>query len=621
MGPDPKVASSVLSDINLLKHHRGSGYAFADGTLRKPSRYGSPAFSARANNLWRVSQGSNSVVLKKIYRGGTHTPKQLANQFNYLFGKSTGLFGNMVEHDAEGRTLTAEERQNIIDAWSDGWGRDTKNGQTTHLLVSFPADLKAEKARKIAEIWAVETFQTGHTGVPGTDEWAYVAALHTDRANPHVHIVVNNRGLEQGEWFYMAQDHVHNLHDMKERLVAIAADMGVTLDSSSRLDRGVLTYGPSRAEIEAARREDRPVHEKPLQGRALRNALSYIGQGKVALRALASFASAASLDDISANLDRAAEILERGGVITPAKMELKMDIDNVQTRADLAKAFPKWLEDVETEIGTRNPAEQAELRKDLANVTSLVLRDLGDAEGAELAKRRPVSEIYRTQQTDDRASRDGAEKTIGTDAATEIRNDVLARAEQIGFDRDAIASRLAQPADNAWQERQWVVDDLQAVAKHGNLDLDNQADRYKAADLVDNFYEKAAASLNRVLESEHGVVNDRLQRTLGAMANSLEANGSVEFEREDDAERFATALKERYGEDVVERIAAGDDRALAVDFPDPAERRQVALGIVAAAEKHESVGMSLREAEQAKELLREEVDKSHERDRDDGHEL
>jgi type IV secretion system T-DNA border endonuclease VirD2 len=26
------------------------------------------------------------------------------------------------------------------------------------------------------------------------DIWSYVAALHTDKAHPHVHMVVNNRG-------------------------------------------------------------------------------------------------------------------------------------------------------------------------------------------------------------------------------------------------------------------------------------------------------------------------------------------------------------------------------------------------------------------------------------------
>src|SRR5690606_30713164 len=150
-------------------------------------------------------------------------------------------------HDPNGRSLSKEERKEIVEMWSDGWTGAPKNGQTTHLLLSFPADLSPKKAKLIAEAWASEMFQSG---AHADDEWAYVAALHTDRANPHVHIVVNNRGIENGTWFFMSKSHVFNLDMMKERIVEIGAEDGVHLDATSRLERGILSYGPSRAEIE-----------------------------------------------------------------------------------------------------------------------------------------------------------------------------------------------------------------------------------------------------------------------------------------------------------------------------------------------------------------------------------
>ena len=105
-------------------------------------------------------------------------------------------------------------------------------------------------------------FDSGDYG----DTWSYVAALHIDRSHPHVHVVVQNRGVENDTWFYMARGHVFNIHHMKERMAAIAAEHGVALETTSRVERGILTYGPSRGEIEAARREGRAVEEKVRMG-------------------------------------------------------------------------------------------------------------------------------------------------------------------------------------------------------------------------------------------------------------------------------------------------------------------------------------------------------------------
>lgn len=114
----------------------------------------------------------------------------------------------MADLDPRARTLNGDQRKVIVDQWSDEWTGDPKNGHTTHLLVSFPFDVSGERGRPVVEEWCMEMFQSGlHSD---GEEWAYVAALHTDRVNRHVHVVVNNRGLENGDWFYMAKDHAFN---------------------------------------------------------------------------------------------------------------------------------------------------------------------------------------------------------------------------------------------------------------------------------------------------------------------------------------------------------------------------------------------------------------------------
>ena len=68
---------------------------------------------------------------------------------------------------------------------------------------------------------------------------------------------------------------------------------------------------------------------------------------------------------------------------------------------------------------------------------------------------------------------------------------------------------------------------------------------------------------------------------------------------------------------MIEQIASGDDRALALDFPEPGQRRDIAKALVAAAESHESIGLSMRQVELAKERLHERDTPEHELRRKD----
>ena len=607
------LADDLIGEIRLRRLGgrvaRDSGFGKARG---RRSGAGGSSFSARARNLWRVGQGSNAAVLKKIARGGTQTPVRLKAQLRYLFTKSEAVFGNTIGLDPDAEGLSADQRRAIALEWSDGWRGEPKNGHTTHLLLSFPYDLSPKKALRIAEAWAFEMFQSG---THMQDEWAYVAALHTDRSHPHVHIVVNNRGLEEGTWFFMAKDHAFNLATMKERLVEIAGGMGVELDASSRLERGILTYGPSRAEIEGAAREHRPVRERALHGPALEEGLAVVTRSAATLKMLAGIASLARLGDVKLRMERAAAILEAGSVLNAKTLEGEiMDLqttDVPQTRQSLDRVFATWLDRVEGEIATLGTEDRRALREELAEVTTAILRDLGDARGADLVMRRPRSELYRTELDEDAIRRGTVTKALSRSAVQEVRTAVFEAAEAIGIDRSAMERRLEHPAANAWQEREWVKADLKAVSAARGLDLENASQRERAADLLDRFYAQAAKTLNGALgidlieRTAHQQDDDRLVRTLETLARVHRQHRRVEFEQEDHAERFAADLKERYGERVMEQIARGDDQALAADFPEPQQRREIARALVAAAERHESIGLSLREVAQARERLNE----------------
>ena len=298
----PGVVEAVLGDLDLLRPQRGRVRSGGAGQGFR--------FSPRASQLWRFALGLNAAVIKKIRNGGTANGRELAAQMDYLFSKSEGLFGNAVVLDADGKSLSKGERSDIIDEWSDTWRGSPKNGHTTHLLLSFPANVRPEKAKLIAEVWAFEMFQSGEHQ---DDIWAYVAALHTDRPHPHVHLVVNNRGLMKDSWFYMAKEHAFNLDTMKTRMVAIAAEEGVFLDATSRAERGLMTYGPSRGEIEAARREGRAPEPRAKEGRALEEALATFARTAETMRGLARVAALTGLPEVQDRIQRAEEALAKGG--------------------------------------------------------------------------------------------------------------------------------------------------------------------------------------------------------------------------------------------------------------------------------------------------------------------
>ncbi|WP_312528918.1 relaxase/mobilization nuclease domain-containing protein [Paracoccus sp. (in: a-proteobacteria)] len=604
------IARDLIGEIEFRRTLTGAVRSLTEAGRKSSSPFG---FTAKVRNIWRMAQGSNAVVLKKISRGGTHSAKQLGNQFDYLFGKSTSLFGNMVEHDPNGRSLSKEERKEIVEMWSDGWTGAPKNGQTTHLLLSFPADLSPKKAKLIAEAWASEMFQSG---AHADDEWAYVAALHTDRANPHVHIVVNNRGIENGTWFFMSKSHVFNLDMMKERIVEIGAEDGVHLDATSRLERGILSYGPSRAEIEGAKREHRPVRERMREGRALQDALVEIMANAALMRSLAGYADQILKAEIAANFIKAASILERGGIILPKDMEITMQQQGAQTRSDLRQEFASWYEDAEKMIATKPAHERGEIRRELYEISGTILGSLGDERGAELMRRGARAAVYQTQLESGQISRDGTAIAVSPIAAAEMQKSIQAEAAKIGIGHEEIARRLETGAGNAWQEREWMKADLLAVAEAKRLDLTREKDRGLAAELVDGFYAQAAKVLDLALERTQHHTNDRLTRTLSSMAQGVAQGQDLQFGHEEQAERFTHDLKERYGSDVVRRIAEGDDRALAVDFPDAEKRKDVALSILAVAKNHQSLGLTLRQAEQSFERLQQREGAAQ--DRDDG---
>ena len=584
------VAEAVLGEINFLRPQQGRVKA---GGSSSPKRGFS--FSTRASQLWRFSLGSSAAVLKKIGKGGTANAKELAAQMDYLFSKSASIFGNGVVLDTDAKGLTKDERNDIVGDWVEDWRGSPKNGHTTHLLMSFPSHVRPEKAKLIAEAWAFEMFQSGEHQ---DDVWSYVSALHTDKAHPHVHMVINNRGTVNDSWFFMAKEHAFNLDIMKERMVAIAAEEGVFLDATSRAERGLLSYGPSRAEIERARVEGRAPEERPREGKALEDALATMARTADAMRSLSHVAALTGLSEIGEKIAEAEEVLRRGGVLQP----VPGDVDKAE-RADLNRHFSGWMAEAEGKIRKVPGAERKEMRNELYGYVIDIAKGLGDARGAQLLQMLPQTKLYGTGLEGDRLTQSREAVDLQPGAADRLKTDIVGKAVSLGFSGDRIAERLETGAANAWEERDWVRSDLLVLSGRRHADLRNPDQSRKVVDDLEGFYETAAKLIEHTRAHEVVPENDRLLRALGSMGRIMQADGKVEFRGDAHAERFADELRQRYGKGVVAELASGRTDAMAGDFEDADQRMWIARAVVSAAKSHVAFGLILREAKQAEQEL------------------
>lgn len=584
------LAEAVLGEISFLHPQSGRVKPGGSSTSRQGFR-----FSPRASQLWRFSLGSNAAVIKKIGKGGTANAKELAAQMDYLFSKSASIFGNGVVLDAEAKGLSREERNDIVGDWVEDWRGSPRNGHTSHLLLSFPSHVRPEKAKLIAEIWAFEMFQSGDHQA---DVWSYVAALHTDRAHPHVHIVVNNRGTLNDSWFFMAKEHAFNLDMMKERMVAIAAEEGVFLDATSRAERGLLTYGPSRAEIERAREEGRAPEERPREGRALEDALVTMARTADTMRSLSHVAALTGLPEIAGKIAKAEEVLRQGGVLSPFPAEAA-----TLERADLERYFSGWMAETEDRIRKAPLAEWKGLRDELYGYAIDIARGLGDTRGAQLLQMMPQSAVYGVALDGDTLTRGRVETALQPGAAERLRAEIVVGATAIGLSGERIATRLETGAANAWEERDWVHGDLLVLAGRRRMDLRDPDQGKRAAEDLQEFYDSAAKAIDHAVSHETVPANDRLVRTLRSMGRILQTEGKVEFRGDAHAERFADELRRRYGEAIVADLAAGRTEVLAWDVEDEAEQRWIARAVVSAAKSHVALGLTLRQATVAEREL------------------
>lgn len=447
---------------------RGVGPALFDRDWSRVS--GSWQGLAKKAQMVRAARGYSPAIFKPISKGGCHTGAQLKAQLTYLTAKSSHILDSRGTHDGK-KTLSEAEIDRVVRRFENQWGErhSPKLGHTSHLLMAFPVGSGGEEVRAITEAVCERFFQGEGS------QFDYIAAIHQDRAHPHAHIVLNRRSKD-GEMFFLGKDHHFNYDAFRVAMVEAAQVHGIRLEATRRLDRGVTTYRAEIDEVYKARDEGRSPVERQRTGADLAAALQTVAHNALTYRGLAAEASRSNFNDVAEALERASTILANGGQVqSDGAIYMSQDETAFDT---LITEFSQNIRQIEAAIDQAPAAERPEIERKLTDVLASVahLNPLGDRSTALL----------------DAPSRDGvyARANMREDQLAHLDDDaVKARLSEAlqgtGIDPEAVAARMREGAGNAALERQWLAQDLRAIAKAGDLDLERGEDREEALDRLE----------------------------------------------------------------------------------------------------------------------------------------
>ena len=447
---------------------RGVGPALFDRDWSRVS--GSWQGLAKNAQMVRAARGYSPAIFKPISKGGCHTGAQLKAQLTYLTTKSSHILDSRGTHDGK-KTLSQAEIDRVVRRFENQWGErhSPKLGHTSHLLMAFPVGTSGEEVRAITETVCERFFQGEGS------QFDYIAAIHQDRAHPHAHIVLNRRSKD-GEMFFLGKDHHFNYDAFRVAMVEAAQVHGIRLEATRRLDRGVTTYRAEIDEVYNARDEGRPPVERQRTGADLAAALETVARNALTYRGLAVEASRSNFDDVAEALERASTILVSGGQIqSDGAIYMSQDETAFDT---LITEFSQNIRQIEAAIDRAPASERPEIERKLTDVLVSVahLNPLGDRSAALLDAPSRDGVYARSNMQEDQLAR------LDDDAIKDRLSEVL---QGTGIDPEAVAARMREGAGNAALERQWLAQDLRAIAKAGDLDLEKGEDREEALDRLE----------------------------------------------------------------------------------------------------------------------------------------
>jgi len=465
---------------------RGQAAARIDARLagRRQGRSFARVGSMSARNVAKAATGqSRAAVFKRIRAGGCKTQASLGNQLSYINDKAVYTYSTMTTALTDAAVLTEDQKSDIIEAWAETWRGSTKLGFTSHMLLSFPTDVTVDQVREIAMDWTEHFFESGEYG----DQWDYVLAVHDDRAHKHAHIILNNRGLEQGTWFSCWAEGVMSPQLMREKQAEIAEGYGVMLDATTRLERGIFEKPAGLEEIYRAKEEARLPREIVMTTEE-----SAIAQAQVVGFAKDYKALANQLDRMDqGHMARAVRGMAANlGTGTPWKFtEGEIDMKDIVTVGDAIDYSERTIEALRLKAEELDVSERAAFEAKAAPVIADLSQMVPDPDlrtrfGKQLEEPYPPG-----------AGNDVLIAALQSGNDNGLR-DVLEQADEAGMDGEDLVARITSGGTkNYGMAQDWVERDMNAVLGKDGLTVDSANE-----DQLDAALEKVDGVMDALME-------------------------------------------------------------------------------------------------------------------------
>lgn len=471
--------------------HRRAGAA-REGAAARQARSFKRSGRPSVPNIVKAAQGSRAAVFKRIRNGGCKTKLSLGNQLDYVNDKAVVTFSSMTNALSDQAVLSAEEKGQIIEQWSSTWRGTAKLGFTSHMLLSFPKDVSADQVQGIALDWCAHFFESGHYG----DEWDYVVAVHTDRDHPHAHILLNNRGRDQGTWFACWAEGVMSPQLMREKQAEVAETYGVALDATTRLERGIFAKAAGLEEIYAAKAEGRMAREVALtEQEASMSQAAVIGFAKE-YGDVADLLDRADKSHLAASVRLMEAALASGTAWNIEQGEI--DMAEIRTVGEAIDYAETRIEEIREHGSTLEQPERTEFELRAAPVIASLSQMVPDPE-LRTAYNQELAEPYPPGSS----AQDLAEMFGGSERSAAL-DDILRDGEALGLNTGETLARLeAGGTRNHGLAQDWVDRDLAAILAKDDIALDvaSPEEIDSAVERLDAFQMRLATELGVEMES------------------------------------------------------------------------------------------------------------------------
>lgn len=457
-----------LFEHGLRKRPGGSSGGPRGAAARKPS----------IRRMSRIGAQDGAAVFKLIKSGGTDSRSGLKGQLNYIFrdDKLAHVIDPTGRIAPDARPETADVDR-ITRDWSVDWWAGTRNGQTSHMILSYPQSVTVDEVTKITRDVCAQMFEGEGR------RFKYVVAVHEDTEHhPHAHVIVNRRADDK-TLFTMRSGTAHSYEGFREAMADHGIKYGVQLDPSFRFERGITDRQPTRTEQRDAQAQGRGPEDRARTGASLAYHDNLVSHAHALSGAMAVIAHNADADRLEAAYGRLSDILETRTGETPMPTLSEEELERFdQTAALIGTA----LERAERTLQDRDPAARAGAERELSEVMKDLTRLSPTAPYAEELHRDPSSaSVYQH----------------GPGEAPEaLRSEsVQARLSEIerdyGIPADAVTARLEGGASSNHLEQTWIKADIEAIMERDGLHYGDAQERVQIVDRLD----AAHADLREVL--------------------------------------------------------------------------------------------------------------------------